>query len=80
MNGRSTRTFIEEKRWQAILEKLKQGHYVFIEFGHNDQPKEKASYTPLADFRNNLIRFINETRAKKANPILLTPANAPSLR
>lgn len=80
MNGRSKRTFIEEKRWQAILEKLKPGDYVFIEFGHNDQPKEKASYTPPADFRNNLIRFINETRAKKANPILLTPANAPSLR
>jgi lysophospholipase L1-like esterase len=47
--------------------------YVFIEFGHNDQPKEKASHTPPADFRNNLIRFVNETRAKKANPILLTP-------
>ena len=73
MNGRSTRTFIEEKRWQAILEKLKPGDYVFIEFGHNDQPKEKASHTPPADFRNNLIRFVNETRAKKANPILLTP-------
>ena len=73
MNGRSTRTFIEEKRWQAILEKLKPGDYVFIEFGHNDQPKEKASHTPPADFRNNFIRFVNETRAKKANPILLTP-------
>jgi lysophospholipase L1-like esterase len=73
MNGRSTRTFIEEKRWQTILEKLQPGDYVFIEFGHNDQPKEKASHTPPADFRNNLIRFVNETREKKANPILLTP-------
>ena len=73
MNGRSTRTFIEEKRWQTILEKLQPGDYVLIEFGHNDQPKEKASHVPPADFRNNLIRFVNETRAKKANPILLTP-------
>jgi lysophospholipase L1-like esterase len=45
-NGRSTRTFIAEKRWQAIVDQLKPGDYVFIQFGHNDQPKEKASYTP----------------------------------
>ncbi len=73
MNGRSTRTFIEEKRWQVILEKLKPGDYVFIEFGHNDQPKEKASHTSPEAFRNNLRCFVNETREKKAYPILLTP-------
>jgi lysophospholipase L1-like esterase len=72
-NGRSTRTFIEEKRWQAIVEKLQPGDYVFIEFGHNDQPKEKASHTAPAEFRANLVRFVNETRAKKAIPVLLTP-------
>ena len=73
MNGRSTHTFIEEKHWQVILEKLQPGDYVFIEFGHNDQPKEKASHTSPEAFKNNLIRFVNETREKKANPILLTP-------
>src|SRR2546426_6198413 len=50
-NGRSTRTFIEEKLWPGIVEKLKEGDYVFIQFGHNDQPKEKASYTPPEDYR-----------------------------
>jgi len=73
-NGRSTRTFIEEKRWQAIVDKLKKGDYVFIQFGHNDQSKEKVDrYTPPADYRRNLIRFINEVRQKKATPVLLTP-------
>lgn len=72
-NGRSTRTFIAEKRWQAIVDKLKPGDYVFIQFGHNDQPKEKASYTPPADYRQNLINFVNDVRAKKATPVLLTP-------
>ncbi|HEY1404038.1 MAG TPA: hypothetical protein VGB05_07935, partial [Pyrinomonadaceae bacterium] len=33
MNGRSTRTFIAENRWQAILDKLRAGDYVFIQFG-----------------------------------------------
>ena len=74
MNGRSTRTFISENRWQAILDKLKEGDYVFIQFGHNDEAKEKTErYTPPADYRNNLIKFISDVRAKRAAPVLLTP-------
>lgn len=73
-NGRSTRTFISENRWQAIVDDLKKGDYVFIEFGHNDESKEKIDrYTPPADYRANLIKFISETRAKKATAVLLTP-------
>jgi lysophospholipase L1-like esterase len=73
-NGRSTRTFITEKRWQAIIDKLKAGDYVFIQFGHNDESKDKVDrYTPPADYRRNLINFINDVRAKKAIPVLLTP-------
>lgn len=74
MNGRSTKTFISENRWQAIIDNLKKGDYVFVQFGHNDSAKEKGErYTPPEDYRKNLIRFIEETRAKKANIVLLTP-------
>ena len=73
-NGRSTKSFIEEKRWQAIVDKLKKGDYVFIQFGHNDESKDKGDrYTPPADYRRNLIRFVDEVREKKAIPVLLTP-------
>ena len=72
-NGRSTRTFIEEKRWQPIADGLREGDYVFIQFGHNDEVPTKKSYTPEADYRANLIRFITESRAKKAIPVLITP-------
>jgi lysophospholipase L1-like esterase len=73
-NGRSTRTFIAEGRWQAILDKLRAGDYVFIQFGHNDSSKEKVDrYTPPEDYRANLVRFVGEVRARKATPILLTP-------
>ena len=73
-NGRSTRTFIEEKRWQAIVDRLKAGDYVFIQFGHNDASKDKIDrYTPAADYRRNLIAFIKDVRQKKAIPVLLTP-------
>jgi lysophospholipase L1-like esterase len=73
-NGRSTRTFISEHRWQAIVDRLKPGDYVLIQFGHNDESKEKTDrYTPPADYRKNLLRFVADVRAKKAIPILLTP-------
>ncbi len=74
MNGRSTRTFVGENRWQAILDKLKPGDYVFIQFGHNDQSKEKVDrYTPPEDFHRNLTRFVKDVRGRKATPVLLTP-------
>lgn len=74
MNGRSTKTFIAEGRWQAILDDLKKGDYVFIQFGHNDESKSKGErYTPPEDFRRNLIRFVSDVRSKGGNPLLLTP-------
>ena len=73
-NGRSTRTFINEGRWKEITDSLHAGDYVFIQFGHNDESKQKTDrYTPPADYRANLMRFVNETRARGANPVLLTP-------
>lgn len=73
-NGRSTRSFIAEGRWQALVEKVKAGDYVLIQFGHNDESKDKGDrYTPPDDFRHNLERFVAEVRAKKATPVLLTP-------
>ncbi len=73
-NGRSTRTFIAENRWQTIVDNLKKGDYVFVQFGHNDSSKDKVDrYTPPEDYRKNLLKFIAETRAKRANIVLLTP-------
>src|SRR5690349_2193957 len=38
-NGRSTKSFIEEHRWQEVMDNLHEGDYVFIQFGHNDEVK-----------------------------------------
>ncbi len=73
-NGRSTKTFISEGKWQSIVDDLQKGDYVFIQFGHNDSSKDKGErYTPPEDYRKNLIRFIEEVRAKNGNPVLVTP-------
>jgi lysophospholipase L1-like esterase len=36
IGGRSSRTFITEGRWDAILKDLKKGDYVVMQYGHND--------------------------------------------
>ncbi|RAV98533.1 GntR family transcriptional regulator [Pseudochryseolinea flava] len=75
-NGRSTRTFLSENLWQPVADALKEGDYVFIQFGHNDESKEKVDrYTAPDAYKQNLVRFITETRARKATPILLTPVS-----
>lgn len=75
VNGRSTRSFIDEKRWDAVMKQLRRDDWVMIQFGHNDQKKEDpARYAaPQSDYKNNLARFISDTRSKGAHPILLTP-------
>lgn len=73
-NGRSTCSFLAENRWQPIVDKLKAGDYVFIQFGHNDEKPEKVDrYTPPDEYRKNITRFVLETLGKKAQPILCTP-------
>jgi len=74
MNGRSTKSFISEGRWQALVNDVQKGDYVFIQFGHNDESKDKGErYTPPEDFRANFIRFVSDVRGKGGYPVLLTP-------
>lgn len=76
--GRSTRTFLGENRWQPIADSLKKGDYVFIQFGHNDEAKEPqyaARYTSVDQYIINLTKFISESRAHQAIPVLVTPVS-----
>ncbi|MFN4312720.1 MAG: rhamnogalacturonan acetylesterase [Chitinophagaceae bacterium] len=76
MNGRSTRTFITEGRWKNIVDEMRAGDFVFIQFGHNDESAEKKDrYTPPDSFRLNLMLFINDVRNKKGYPVLFTPVS-----
>jgi lysophospholipase L1-like esterase len=72
-NGRSTQSFIDEGLWKPAVDNLSEGDYVFIQFGHNDEVPAKKTYTTEDQFKSNLIRYVNETRSRKAIPILITP-------
>lgn len=70
-NGRSTKSFIDEGRWEKVLNKIQPGDYVFIQFGHNDAKTDEKRHTdPGSTFDDNLRRFVNETRAKGGIPVL----------
>ena len=75
VNGRSTRSFIEQGRWETVRTALRRGDYVFIQFAHNDQKIEDSTrYTaPFTAYRRNLERFVRDARAAGARPILFTP-------
>jgi len=73
MNGRSTRSFVAEGRWKAIIDSLQPGDYVFIQFGHNDEKVGTNNYSSPDDYRRNLVQFVDEVRAKKGQPVLFTP-------
>jgi lysophospholipase L1-like esterase len=74
VNGRSTKSFIDEGRWKNVTDSLKAGDYVWIQFGHNDQKiQDSARYTePRGRYLENLERFVNETLEKGATPVLFT--------
>lgn len=72
-NGRSTRSFLAEDRWRPVLEALRPGDHVIIQFGHNDQSREKTDrYTPPEDYRANIVRFVREARERGGIPVLAT--------
>lgn len=73
VNGRSSKSFISEGRWQAVLDKIKPGDYVFIQFGHNDEKPDTARHTePGSTFDDNLRRFVREAKERGARPVLFS--------
>ena len=58
LNGRSTKSFIKEGKWDTVMNRLKKGDYVLIQFGHNDQKVEDTNRSAPAHglFLEN-IRF-----------------------
>lgn len=71
MNGRSSKSFIDEGRWDKVLASIKKGDYVFIQFGHNDEKQDAARHTePGTTFDANLRKFVLEAREKGGIPVL----------
>ena len=72
-NGRSTSSFRNEGLWKKVMDESREGDYVFVQFGHNDEVPAKKTYTTEPEFRNNLKQYVLEARSNKTIPILFTP-------
>ncbi len=76
--GRSSSSYTAEGSWQLALSEMATpgftATYVLIQFGHNDQPGKPGRSTDLVtEFPMNIARYVSETRAKGAIPVLVTP-------
>lgn len=73
-NGRSTKSFIDEGRFNVILERLNKGDYVICQFGHNDEKKQdETRYTePYGTYQENLKYFADKVHEKGANIVYAT--------
>ena len=74
VNGRSSKSFIDEGRWDKVLSAMKPGDYIIIQFGHNDEKPAVERHTdPGSTFDYNLAKFVRETRERGGIPILMNP-------
>ena len=73
LSGRSSKSFIDQGHWAAVARDLRAGDYLIICFGTNDAANDPARHAaPRGAFRENLERFIRETRAAGATPLVAT--------
>lgn len=73
-NGRSTKSFLDEGRFEPVEAALQGGDFLFIQFGHNDEKPDLERHTdPETTFPANLRRFLAAAREKGAYPLLITP-------
>ncbi|QOY94114.1 rhamnogalacturonan acetylesterase [Massilia sp. UMI-21] len=84
--GRSSGSFRAEKRWDEVMELLRDGAgfrktYVLIQFGHNDQPGKPGRSTDyVSEFPANMTRYVLDARSLGGVPVLVTPLTRRSFK
>ena len=74
MAGRSCKNFYDEGRWEDLLDCVKEGDYVLMQFAHNDANKDKPErFLTPSEYKEKLLRdYIEPVREKGAVPVLVT--------
>jgi lysophospholipase L1-like esterase len=72
-SGLTLSSFEHQKRLDKILSMMKEGDYLFIQFGHNDQKETTKGAGPFTTYKANLKRYVAATRRKGGIPVLVSP-------
>ena len=74
-NGRSSKSFKDEGRFDVILAKLLPGDFVICAFGHNDEKiQDPLRYTtPYDTYQKHLKYYADKTKEKGAHIVFATP-------
>lgn len=73
-NGVSTKSFYESDRFTPVMENMKEGDILFIQFGHNDEKPDVERHTEAnSTYKEFLKIYIDGALKKKAHPVLLSP-------
>lgn len=73
-NGRSTKSFLDEGRFEPVEQAMRPGDFLLIQFGHNDEKPDEARHTdPETTFQDNLRLFVRAAKDRGAYPVLITP-------
>lgn len=74
-SGLSLGSFLSSNRFKQIMNTMKSGDYLFIEFGHNDQKENGPDDGAFKSYSERLRLFVNEFRQKGGIPVIVSPAN-----
>lgn len=72
-SGETATSFIGAGRLKKIVSLMKEGDYIFMEFGHNDQKEKRPGSGARYNYAYALKQFVDEARAKGAIPVFVTP-------
>ncbi len=74
IGGRSSKSFIEEGKFDDLLEDVKPGDYVLVQWGHNDATTSRPNrYVSPEDFGYWMQYYVDGVTQRGATPILVTP-------
>ncbi|MGX9886037.1 rhamnogalacturonan acetylesterase [Streptomyces sp. NPDC002276] len=75
VNGRSSKSFVDEGRLEAILAVIRPGDLLLVQFGHNDEKiADPTRYTePWTTYQDYLRLYLDGARSRGARPVLATP-------
>lgn len=76
VSGRSTKSFIDDGRWEKLLGCIRKGDWVLVSFGANDVKNDARRYTDIDTFRKNYERFADDVSARGGRAVFVSPVCA----